>query len=116
MLGIAAGRVARRRITVIRTLSVALAASVVVRVQIRVPTVQIKPPSVSVIAVAVRPAGKVTLSVVALLSATVSLVSVTATVMVSSVSPSSIESPGPVVMAHGDCRQNDRNHEIEEIE
>ena len=49
---------------------------------------QIQPPSVSVIAVAVSPAGKVTLSVVALLSATVSLVSVTATVTVSSVSPS----------------------------
>src|ERR1700677_1446584 len=86
--------------TVIRTLSVAPAARVVVRVHDRVPTVQIQPPSVSVIAVAVRPAGRVTLSAVALLRASVSLVSVTATVTVSSVSPSmKTESLGLVVIA-----------------
>src|ERR1700723_1834534 len=88
-------------VTVMVTASLALTAMPLALVQVSVPTVQIQLPLLeSVIAVAVRPAGSVTASVRLLGSATVELVLVTSTVMVSFASPSlKIELAGLVVIA-----------------
>src|ERR1700733_14323309 len=76
-------------VTVTLTASAALGAMPLALVQESVPTVQTQLPLLeSVMAVAVSPAGSVTVSVRLLGSATVELVLVTSTVMVSVVSPS----------------------------
>ncbi len=84
-------------LTVSVTESLAPAEMPVVREHVKVVTVHVQPSVKSVIAVAVRPAGSVTVSVVLLGSATVELVLVTSTVMVSATSPS-VNDEGLVVM------------------